>query len=306
MSSPELDAGVLVGGAATVPAAVAAEVEGAEEVGVAPRRRLGLVFWLSVGWVALVILAALLAGVLPLPDPSVPAALPGLDPSGAHWLGTDELGRDLLSRVVHGARVSLIVGFASIGVGLAIGGTLGLLAGFFRGWLDQVIVGAANILLAFPALVLGLAIVTFWGPSLFHVTIAIAVLSIAPLTLVVRGSTVVYSEREFVAAARMLGASNQRIIVREILPNVVPSAVSLGLISVAVAIVAEGGLSFLGLSVRAPTPTWGNMISEGQANIAQHPLIALWPALAMFLTVLALNFAGDRLRSYFDVKEAAL
>jgi peptide/nickel transport system permease protein len=306
VSSPELDAGVLVGGpAAAVPADAVAEVA-AEGVAVAPRRRLGVVFWVSAAWVVLVILAALLAGVLPLQDPNVPSALPGLDPSAAHWLGTDELGRDLFSRVVYGARVSLIVGFASIGVGLAIGGVLGLLAGFFRGFLDSVIVGAANILLAFPALVLGLAIVTFWGPSLFHVTIAIAVLSIAPLTLVVRGSTVVYSEREFVAAARMLGASNRRIIFREILPNVLPSAVSLGLISVAVAIVAEGGLSFLGLSVRAPTPTWGNMISEGQANIGQHPLIALWPAIAMFITVLALNFAGDRLRTFFDVKEGGL
>ncbi|MBO0730029.1 MAG: ABC transporter permease, partial [Acidimicrobiaceae bacterium] len=233
MASPELDAGLLAG-----PPVQAGMVEtAAEAVGVAPRKRLGVVFWVAAGWVILVILAALLANVLPLANPNVPLALPGLRPSSAHWLGTDELGRDLLSRVVFGSRVSLIVGFASIGVGLAIGGVLGLLAGYFRGFLDAVIVGVSNILLAFPALVLGLAIVTFWGPSLFHVTIAIAVLSIAPLALVVRGSTVVYTEREFVAAARMLGASNRRIIFREILPNVLPSAVSLGLISVAVAIV---------------------------------------------------------------------
>jgi peptide/nickel transport system permease protein len=202
--------------------------------------------------------------------------------------------------------VSLVVGFASIALGLLVGGTLGLLAGFFRGSLDSLITGAANVLLAFPALVLGLAIVTFWGPSLFHVTIAIAILSIAPLALVVRGSTVVYSEREFVAAARMLGTSNKRIIFRELLPNVWPSAVSLGLISVAVSIVAEGGLSFLGLSVPPPTPTWGNMIAEGEANIQTYPLIALWPSIAMFLTVLALNVAGDRLRGHFDVKEGGL
>jgi peptide/nickel transport system permease protein len=303
VSLPELDAAVLVGPAASVSPTLVVE---AEAVGVAPRKRLGLVFWLAAGWVILVILAAIFASVLPLQDPSLPSALPGLKPSAAHWLGTDELGRDILSRVVHGSQVSLVVGFASIAVGLTVGGVLGLLAGFFRGALDSVITGAANVLLAFPALVLGLAIVTFWGPTLFHVTMAIAILSIAPLTLVVRGSTVVYSEREFVAAARMLGTPNKRIIFRELLPNVWPSAVSLGLISVAVSIVAEGGLSFLGLSVRPPTPTWGNMIAEGEANISTYPLIALWPSIAMFLTVLALNVAGDRLRGRFDVKEGGL
>ncbi|HET9690379.1 MAG TPA: ABC transporter permease [Acidimicrobiales bacterium] len=301
MSAPELDV-VQFGG----PAVVIAQPDDPGAEVVAAKKRLGWVFWLSSGWVGLVVLAAILSPVLPLQDPDLPQTMPGLAPSGAHWFGTDDLGRDLFSRVVHGAPVSLIVGFASIGLGLAVGGTLGLLAGYFRGFLDQVVTGFSNILLAFPALVLGLAIVTFWGPSLLHVTIAIAVLSIAPLALVVRGSTVIYSEREFVAAARMLGTSNRRIIVRELLPNVVPSAVSLGLISVAVAIVAEGGLSFLGLSVRPPTPTWGNMIAEGQAVIGQHPLIALWPGLAMFVTVLALNFAGDRLRQYFDVKEGGL
>ncbi|HVA74272.1 MAG TPA: ABC transporter permease [Acidimicrobiales bacterium] len=306
MSLPEVGTGLIAGGTSIDPAATGIEGTATPGFGVAAHKRLGWVFWVAAGWVVLVILAAIFAGLLPLQDPSVPSALPGLDPSGSHLLGTDELGRDLLSRVVYGSRVSLIVGFSSIALGLAVGGMLGLLAGYYRGFLDSVITGAANILLAFPALVLGLAIVTFWGPSLFHVTIAIAILSIAPLTLVVRGSTVIYSEREFVSAARMLGASNRPIILREIFPNVVPAAVSLGLISVAVAIVAEGGLSFLGLSVRAPTPTWGNMIAEGQAVIGQHPLIALWPGLAMFLTVLALNIAGDRLRGYFDIKEGGL
>lgn len=306
MSLPEAVTSLIPGGSTVDPAFTAIEAEVAPGISIDARKKLGWVFWVATGWVVLVIFAAIFAGVLPLQDPSVPAALPGLGPSGSHLLGTDELGRDLLSRVVYGARVSLIVGFASIGLGMAVGGVLGLLAGYYRGFIDAVITGAANILLAFPALVLGLAIVTFWGPSLFHVTIAIAILSIAPLALVVRGSTVVYSEREFVSAARMLGASNRPIIFREILPNVVPAAVSLGLISVAVAIVAEGGLSFLGLSVRAPTPTWGNMIAEGQAVIGQYPLIALWPGLAMFITVLALNIAGDRLRGYFDIKEGAL
>lgn len=271
------------------------------------RKKLGLTFWLGTGWVGFIILLALVADLLPLDNPNTAGvALPGLGPSAGHLLGTDELGRDMLSRVIFGSRVSLIVGFASIAFGLLIGGTLGMLAGFYRKVADFAITGAANILLAFPALVLGLAIVTFMGPSLSHVTLAIGILSIAPLTLVVRGSTIVFAQREFVLAARMLGASNRRILFREILANVLPSAASLALVGIAVAIVAEGGLSFLGLSVRPPTPTWGNMISEGRIVLSQYPAIAFWPALMMFITVLALNLAGDRLRTYFDVKETGL
>lgn len=273
----------------------------------AVRRRLGVGFWMAAGWVGLVIVLAVLANVLPLPGPdAIGAANPGEGPGLHHLLGTDELGRDLLSRVIFGARVSLIVGFFSIAFGLLVGGSLGILAGFFRGKVDAVISGAASILLAFPALIFALAIVTFMGPSLFHVTLAIGILAIAPLTVVVRGSTIVYAQREFVLAARMLGARSRRIISREVLANVLPAALSLGLVSVPVAIVAEGALSFLGLSVRAPQPTWGNMIAEGRIILAQHPLVALWPSVALFLTVLSLNFAVDRLRGYFDIKEGGI
>ena len=304
--------GLMVGeGPLTVDATVPATVEEAAarvaaEAGVA-RKRLGIAFWLSGGWVALMILLALIANLLPLYNPTeVGVGMPGEGPSLQHLLGTDEIGRDLLSRIIYGSRVSLIVGFASIAFGLLIGGALGLTAGFYRGKLDAVITGVSNILLAFPALVFALAIVTFLGQGLRNVTLAIGILSIAPLALVVRGSTIVFSQREFVLAARMLGANNRRIMYREVLANVLPAAMSLALVGIAVAIVAEGALAFLGLSVRAPTPTWGGMISEGRVVLAQHPLIAFWPSLFMFITVLALNFAGDRLRSYFDVKEGGV
>lgn len=271
------------------------------------RRRLGFSFWLAVGWIGLLVILAAVAGFLPIPDPKeIGVALPGQGPGLHHLFGTDELGRDLFSRVIYGARVSLAVGFFSILFGLVLGGILGMVAGFYGGVLDGVVLGVSNVILAFPALVLLIAVVAFWGPTLLHITLTIGLLSIGPLAVVVRGNTLRFTQREFVLAARLLGARNRRIIFREILANVVPSAIALGLVSVPVAVVAEGALSFLGLSVRLPTPTWGNMISEGRVILTVHPLVALWPSLFLFLTVLALNLAGDRLQAYFDVRESAV
>lgn len=270
-------------------------------------RRLGAMFWISVGWVALVIVLAALANLLPLDDPNgIGSALPRQDPSMAHLLGTDSLGRDILSRVIFGARVSLTVGFASIFIGMVVGGTLGVIAGFHRGPLDSVLDATNTVGLAFPALVFLLALVTFVGQSLFVVVVGIGILSIFPLFRIVRANTIVYAQREFVLASRALGARSARIMWREILPNVLPTALSFALVAVAVAIVAEGALAFLGLSVRPPTPTWGGMISEGRNALEQDPLICLWPSLALFFTVLALNFAGDRLRSFFEVREGGV
>ena len=270
-------------------------------------RTLGLGFWISIGWVVLVILVALTAGVLPLQDPTaIGDNLPRLGPTGGHLLGTDELGRDLLARVIFGSRTSLIVGFASIAFGIVVGGAVGLVAGYYGGRLDAALNGLSTILLAFPVLIFLLTIVTFLGQNLFDVTLTLGVLSVAPIARIIRANTLAYANREFVLAARALGARNRRILVREILPNVLPSALAFSLVAVAVVIVAEGALSFLGLSVRPPTPTWGGMIAEGGQVLAQDALVALWPALAMFLTVLALNFAGDRLQVYFEVREGGL
>jgi peptide/nickel transport system permease protein len=249
-----------------------------------------------VAWIGLVVVGAVLAGVLPLKDPTAPLAVPGLGPSLHHPLGTDDLGRDMLARVVYGARVSMTVGFTSIALGLAVGGTLGLIAGYYKGRLGRLIMGAMDVLLSFPALVLALAIVTFLGQSLRNIVIAIGVLAIAPVARVIRASTIAFAAREFVTAARALGATDRRIIVREILPNVALPTLSFALIGVAVAIVAEGGLAFLGLSVRPPTASWGGMINEGRSFLQRSPQMSLIPAGVMFVTVLAFNFAGDSLR----------
>jgi peptide/nickel transport system permease protein len=272
-----------------------------------PRKRLGFVFWLCAGWIVLVILLAIFAGVLPLRSYRTNlVGPPRLHPSAHYWLGTDENGRDMLSRTIYGARVSLIVGFASIFLGLVVGGGLGVIAGYYKGRIGTFIMGCMDVLLAFPALVFALVIVTFLGQNLLNVTIAIAVISVPAIARIIRASTLTFAEREFVMAARTLGAKNWRIITREILPNVALPAASFSLIAVALAIAGEGTLAFLGLSVPAPTPTWGGMINEGRSFLELDPYISLVPAAAMFITVLAFNFAGDSLRAFFDVKEAKL
>jgi peptide/nickel transport system permease protein len=275
----------------------------------APRRRLGLVFWVSVGWLSAVILLAVLAPVLPLPDP---AAIPGnahpfASPSLHHVLGTDNLGRDLFSRIVFGARISLAVGFGSITVSLVVGGSLALLAGFFQGALDLTLNGlVANVALAFPPLIFLLAAVTFLGNRLIVIILAIGALGAFHTFRVVRGATLHQSSRDFVDAARVIGATNRRLILREILPGVIPPVLAVVLVGVATAITAEAALAFLGFSVPPPTPTWGRIIAEGQAFLSNDAWICLLPAIVLCLTVLALNFAGDRLRSLLDAREGNL
>lgn len=275
----------------------------------APRARkgLGILFWIAASVFGLIVLLAVLAPILPLDDPTRTVARPRLGPSTSHWFGTDNLGRDIFSRVIWAGRVSLVVGVASILLGLLVGGTVGVLAGYYRGRSETFLMGAMDVLLSFPALLLALAIITFRdNRSLTTIVLAIGVVSIAPVARLVRANTLVYSQREFVTAARSLGASNRRIIVREVLPNVILPVISFAIVLMAVAIVAEGGLAFLGLSVQPPTPTWGGMINDGRSVLGDYPYMSLIPCAAMFLTVLSLNLAGDRLRQYFDIKEGAL
>lgn len=269
-------------------------------------RRLGFGFWLSLGWIVLIVALAVLAPVLPIDDPETidaGARLEGI--SSEHWLGTDTGGRDLLSRVIWGARVSLIVGFASITFGFVVGGTMGIVAGFYRGRPERFLMWLVDVLLSFPAIVLALAMIAALGQEIWSVTLAIGLAGIPPIARLGRANTLQWSEREFVMAARTLGARNGRIMIREILPNVVIPMSALALLGVAIAIVAEGGLAFLALSVEDQI-SWGTMINAGRGVLEQAPLPAFVPAAAMFLTVMSLNFAGDRLRSYFDVKEGAL
>lgn len=298
---------VLVDAAAGVlapPAPVAAQTT---RTGAFIGRRLGPDFWIAVGWLVLVVLLAIFAGNLPLQDPlAIGASKPHQTPSTEHFFGTDELGRDMFSRIIFGSRVSLTVGSVAISFGMLVGGTIGLLAGYYRGIADTILSGVSSVLLAFPSLIFLLSVVTFLGQNLFTVTLALGILSIAPLARIIRANTITYSNREFVLAARALGAKDARILIREILPNVLPGALAFSLVAVAITIVVEGALSFLGLSVRPPTPTWGGMISEGGQVIAQDPRVAFFASFAMFSTVLALNFAGDRLQAYFQVREGAL
>lgn len=271
------------------------------------RRRLGLVTWLAVGWLVLVIAAAVLADLLPLASPTDMDMLGRrLPPDAEHWLGTDGLGRDMLSRVVFGARVSLTVGVASAFIGLCLGGTIGLLAGYFRGRLETLVMGAMDVLLAFPPLVLALAVTAYLGLSVFNLTATIGFLSIPPFARVARAATLSLAQRDFVTAARALGATHTRILLRELLPNVLLPLIAFFLLAVAVTIVVEGALSLLGLGVPPPQPSWGSMIGEGRDSLDIAPWLAFIPAGVMFLTVLAFNFVGDRLRALTDPRPGAL
>jgi len=271
------------------------------------RRPLGKLFWLATGWIALVFLASALADVLPVPDPTHMEMLDRRQPpSAGHWLGTDGLGRDMLSRLIHGARVSLTVGILAPLIGLIVGGTLGMSAGYFRRSTETVILGAVDVLLAFPPLVLALAITAYLGQTIANLTYVIGLLSIPAFTRVARAATLSLAEREFVLAARAAGASEPRILIRELLPNVIQPMLAFFLLAVAVTIVVEGALSFLGLGVPPPAPSWGSMIGEGRESLEIAPRIAFLPAIAMFVTVLAFNFVGDTFRAITDPRQTAL
>jgi len=263
--------------------------------------------WLSIGWLLLVVFGAIFAALLPIAGPNaVDISATAQSPSLHHLLGTDELGRDILSRLVYGARTSLIVGLFSVVVGVAVGGLLGVLAGYFRGRADAVVSLLVNVMLAFPALIFALAAAAFLGPSLVNVVGIIAILSIAPYARFIRGIAWGAAQREYVTAARMLGYRSGRILVREVMPNIMPAMLSFAFVSMGIAIAVEGALSFLGLSVRPPTPTWGNMIAEGGSYLTVVPLLSVWPALCLLITILALNVVGELLRRRFDVREGGL
>jgi peptide/nickel transport system permease protein len=227
-------------------------------------------------------------------------------PSLVHWLGTDALGRDELARLLYGARISLIVGLCAPMIGIAIGGALGILAGYFRGRFETIVVGSMDVLLAFPPLVFALAMVAFLGQSVFNLACILGVLGIPAFMRVARAATLSLAEREFVVAARALGASHARILLHELLPNVLLPLLAFFLLGVAVTIVVEGALSFLGLGVPPPASSWGSMIGEGRESLEIAPRLAFIPAVTMFLTVLSFNLVGDTLRALTDPRQGAL
>ena len=271
------------------------------------RRRLGMLFWCAIGWMVLVFAVAIFADLLPLPSPTDMDMLERRAPiSAEHWLGTDGLGRDELSRLIYGARISLIVGLCAPMIGVTIGGALGILAGYFRGRFGSFVVGSMDVLLAFPTLILALAVTAYLGQSIFNLTCILGVLGIPAFMRVARAATLTLARREFVIAAQALGATHARILLRELLPNVLLPLLAFFLLGVAVTIVVEGSLSFLGLGVPPPISSWGSMIGEGRESLEVAPQLAFIPAIAMFLTVLSFNLIGDTIRALTDPRQGAL
>jgi peptide/nickel transport system permease protein len=285
----------------------------AEEAADPTKKKLGVLFWACCTFIVLVAVLATIANFLPLPNPDLGNynSVQNGGPGWGHLLGTDDLYRDILSRLIYGARVSLVVGFGGAVIGLVIGGIPAMFSAYRRGRVDTTLNTFSYIVLAFPAIVAVIAVVSFWGHSLYKITLIIGIAASPLIFRVVRASTLSYATRDFVLAAKALGASDSRILAREILPNITPTIVSFGLIAVATIIVLEGSLAFLGLSVQPPTPSWGNMLNEGASLLTgakgqTNPWLVIFPATAMFLLLFSLNVVADKLRAYFDVTEIKL
>jgi peptide/nickel transport system permease protein len=267
----------------------------------------GVAFWVAVAWLITVAFCALFASRLPLPDPNRPNVIDRFAGfSAEHPLGADALGRDQLSRVIHAARVSLVVSVTAVTIGLVVGGIIGTAVGYIRGRTERVVMAIVDVIAAFPALVLLLAVLAFVGRSLTVIAVLIGALSIPVYTRVSRANTLSIAQRDFVHAAHTLGAKQSRILFREILPNVVPPVAAFALVAMGLVIVLEGSLAILGLSVEPPDPTWGGMIAASKPHLAEAAHLALVPAAAMFFTVLSLNFVGDTLRRSLDVRDSNL
>lgn len=224
-------------------------------------------------------------------------------PSWAHWFGTDESGRDLLSRVVYGARASLLAGVVSVTIALTAGVPIGLLAGYTGGWTDAIISRITDAMLACPNLILAIALAAFLGPSLTNAMIAIGITATPVFVRLTRGQVLAVKVEDYVEAARAVGNPGWRIAVRHILPNILPALLVQATLAIAAAIIAEASLSFLGLGQQPPAPSWGSMLNTAQRFLTNAPWMAVWPGLAIFLSVLSFNLLGDGLRDALDPKE---
>ena len=222
-------------------------------------------------------------------------------PSAAHWFGTDELGRDILSRIIHGARISMLVGSSVVAGSLLLGLVLGSIAGYYGGAIDRIFnVVVMNAFLSFPGILLAIAFVAFLGPGIFNLILALCIGGWVGYARLVRAQVLAVKEREFVEAARALGASDWRVVTRHILPNIIQPVIVQAAIGMAGAVLAEATMSFLGLGVPPPTASWGTMLNDGRAHLFDAPHLVLFPALAVMLAVLSFNFIGDALRDYMD------
>jgi peptide/nickel transport system permease protein len=252
--------------------------------------------------IAVFVMCALFAPWIAPQDPAyidLPSRLMG--PAPAHWFGTDELGRDILSRVIYGARVSMLVGTCVVAASLTLGLIIGSIAGYYGGFLDRFLnVIVMNSFMSFPGILLAIAFVAFLGPGLFNLVLALSIGGWVGYARLVRAQVLAVREREFVEAARALGASDLRIIARHILPNIIQPVIVQAAIGMAGAILAEATMSFLGLGVPPPTASWGSMLNDGRSHLFDAPHLVLFPAAAVMLAVLSFNFIGDGLRDYLD------
>ncbi len=263
------------------------------------RRRKGAMVGLTI--VALFVVVAVFAPLIAPYDPIATSwSAVRKAPSWAHWLGTDEVGRDILSRIIFGARASLSAGVVSVGIAVGIGVPLGLLAGYAGGWIDALLSRVVDAMLAVPFLILAIALAAFLGPSLTNAMIAIGVTATPIIVRLTRGQTLAARVEDYVEAARAVGNPRWRIALRHILPNIVPPLLVQASLAVAGAIIAEAALSFLGLGQQPPSPSWGSMLNSSQRFIAQAPWMAFWPGFAIFLAVLSFNLLGDGLRDALD------
>ncbi|MDP7425199.1 MAG: ABC transporter permease [Rhodospirillales bacterium] len=270
--------------------------------------RLGIVFWIAVSWVCIITFSAAFADFLPFQDPlktNLRNTFGKMFTEG-HILGTDPVGRDMLGRIVYGAQVSLKIAYTAPLISLVLGVTFGMCAGYFRGKVDGAIGIFVDAILAFPNIVAIMAILFFLGPTLLNMILVLGFFGMVGDLRVARANTILYAKREFVLAARAQGASHLRIMFKELLPNVIIPVLALAVIGMSRVIVIEGILSFLGVGLPPPNPTWGKMISEGYSEMGYAPHVTFVPAAAMFFTILSFNLIGDRLRTLTNAKTGQL
>lgn len=261
-----------------------------------PLATIGVVFV-----VIFVILAIFSPWIAPQDPAHIDLAIRLSPPSAAHWFGTDELGRDILSRIIYGARISMLVGTSVVAASLSLGLVVGCIAGYYGGAIDRFVnVIVMNAFMAFPGILIAIAFVAFRGPGIFNLVLALSIGGWVGYARLVRGQVLAAREREYVEAAHALGASDLRIVIRHILPNIIQPVIVQAAIGMAGAILAEATMSFLGLGVPPPTPSWGSMLNNSRAHLFDSPHLVVFPAIAVMLAVLSFNFIGDALRDYLD------
>jgi peptide/nickel transport system permease protein len=255
--------------------------------------------------ISVFLVLAVTAPLLPIADPVATSwSAIRKAPSAAHWLGTDDIGRDILSRMIWGARASLMAGVFSVGIAVAVGVPLGLISGYFGGWIDIIISRITEAFLAMPFLITAIALAAFLGPSLGNAMIAIGFSAMPLFVRLTRGQVLTVKTEDYVEGARSVGLGHYRIITRYILPNVFSPLLVQASLTIATAIIAEASLSFLGLGQQPPAPSWGSMLNVAKNFLSQAPWMAMWPGAAIFLVVIGFNLLGDGLRDALDPREA--